>query len=32
MVKHCNGWEMSKKLNAECKVFVKTFQVQKQHA
>ena len=25
MVKHFNGWEMSKKLNANCKVFVKTF-------
>ena len=25
MVKHLNGWEMSKKLNANCKVFVKTF-------
>ena len=24
-VKHLNGWEMSKKLNAGCKVFVKTF-------
>ena len=24
MVKHLNGWEMSKKLNANCKVFVKT--------
>ena len=22
MVKHLNGWEMSKKLNANCKVFV----------
>ena len=25
MVKHLNGWEMSKKLNANCKVFVKAF-------
>ena len=25
MVKHLNGWEMSKKLNANCKEFVKTF-------
>ena len=25
MVKHLNGWEMSKKLNANCKAFVKTF-------
>ena len=25
MVKHLNGWEMSKKLNVNCKVFVKTF-------
>ena len=25
MVKQLNGWEMSKKLNANCKVFVKTF-------
>ena len=25
MVKHLNGWEMSKKLNANSKVFVKTF-------
>ena len=25
MVKHLTGWEMSKKLNANCKVFVKTF-------
>ena len=25
MVNHLNGWEMSKKLNANCKVFVKTF-------
>ena len=25
MVKHLNGWEMSKKFNANCKVFVKTF-------
>ena len=25
MVKHLNGWEVSKKLNANCKVFVKTF-------
>ena len=25
MAKHLNGWEMSKKLNAKCKVFVKTF-------
>ena len=25
MVKHLNGWEMSKKLNANCKVSVKTF-------
>ena len=25
MVKYLNGWEMSKKLNADCKVFVKTF-------
>ena len=25
MVKHLNGWEMSKKLNANRKVFVKTF-------
>ena len=25
MVKHLNGWEMSKKLNTNCKVFLKTF-------
>ena len=25
MVKHLNGWEISKKLNKNCKVFVKTF-------
>ena len=25
MIKHLNGWELSKKLNANCKVFVKTF-------
>ena len=25
MVKHLNGWEISKKLNANSKVFVKTF-------
>ena len=25
MVKHLNGWEMYKKMNANCKVFVKTF-------
>ena len=25
MPKHLNGWEMSKKLNANCKVSVKTF-------
>ena len=25
MVKRLNGWEVSKKLNANCKVFVKTF-------
>ena len=25
MVKYLNGWEMSKKSNANCKVFVKTF-------
>ena len=25
MVKHLNGWEISKKLNANCKVFAKTF-------
>ena len=25
MVKHLNEWEISKKLNANCKVFVKTF-------
>ena len=25
MEKHLNGWEMSKKLNANCKMFVKTF-------
>ena len=25
VVKHLNGWKMSKKLNANCKVFVKTF-------
>ena len=25
MVKHLNEWEMSKKLNGNCKVFVKTF-------
>ena len=25
MVKYLNGWEMSKKLNANCKVLVKTF-------
>ena len=25
MVKHLNGWEMSKKLNGYCNVFVKTF-------
>ena len=25
MVKHLNEWEMSKKLNTNCKVFVKTF-------
>ena len=25
MVKHLNGWKMSKKLNANCKVLVKTF-------
>ena len=25
MVKHLNGWEMSKKLNANYKVFVKAF-------
>ena len=25
MVKHLNGWEMSKKLNVNCKEFVKTF-------
>ena len=25
MVKHLNGWEMSKKLNANCKLFVKIF-------
>ena len=25
MEKYLNGWEMSKKLNANCKVFVKTF-------
>ena len=25
MVKHLNGWEMSKKLNANCKMFIKIF-------
>ena len=25
MAKHHNGWEMFKKLNANCKAFVKTF-------
>ena len=25
MVKHLNEWEMSKKLNGNCKVFAKTF-------
>ena len=25
MLKQLNGWEMSKKLNANCKMFVKTF-------
>ena len=25
MIKHLNGWEVSKNLNANCKVFVKTF-------
>ena len=25
LVKHLNGWKMSKKLNANCKVLVKTF-------
>ena len=25
VVKHLNGWEVSKKLNANCKVFAKTF-------
>ena len=25
MVKHLNGWEMSKIMNSNCKVFVKTF-------
>ena len=25
MVKHLNRWEMYKKMNANCKVFVKTF-------
>ena len=25
MVKHLNRWEMSKKLNVNCKAFVKTF-------
>ena len=25
IVRHLNGWEMSKKLNANCKVFVETF-------
>ena len=25
MVKHLHGWEMSKKLNVNCKTFVKTF-------
>ena len=29
MVKHLNGWEMSTKLNAICKGFVKTFSVGK---
>ena len=32
MVKHLNGWEMSKKLNGNCKCFLKPSQVQKQHA
>ena len=33
MVKHLNGWGMSKKLNKICKkCLLKTFQVQKQHA
>ena len=25
VIKHLNGWEMSKKLDANCKVFLKTF-------
>ena len=25
MVKHINGWEMAKKVNTDCKVFVKSF-------
>ena len=29
MVKHLNRWEMSKKLNGNCNVFVKTFSVAK---
>ena len=32
MVKHLNGWEMSKKLNGNFKCFLKPSQVQKQHA
>ena len=31
MVKHLNGWEMSKKLNTNWKVFVKTFSGAKTH-
>ena len=25
MIKHLNGWEMSKRINSKCKIFVKTF-------
>ena len=25
MIKHTNGWELTKKLKPECKAFVKTF-------
>ena len=32
MVKDLNGWKMSKKLNGNCKCFLKPSQVQKQHA
>ena len=32
MLKHLNGWEMSKKVKSDCKIFVSIFQAQQQIA